>query len=172
MHRPCENLAFCPKTARPRKICGVSGICNRRKWPITRPTRKRSSRGHVAPRHAVRAQQERGATSRVNAVQTRGLPIKQKTLSGNALRGHLAKFGLFASKGSAASTRRSPRPRRVRHFQTSPRRPSRQRKIAASASDLRVFESGRDFSAWLGATHRKTRAAARSFGGSPRIKGI
>ncbi len=27
------------------------------------------------------------------------MPIKQKTLSGNALRGHLAKFGLFASKG-------------------------------------------------------------------------
>jgi hypothetical protein len=27
------------------------------------------------------------------------LPIKQKTLSGNALRGHLAKFGLVASKG-------------------------------------------------------------------------
>jgi hypothetical protein len=90
-----------------------------------------------------------------DAAQTGGLPIKQKTLSGNALRGHLAKLALSLPKGSAASTRRWPRPQRVRRFQTSPRRPCRQRKIAASASDLRVFESGRDFSVLLGATPRQ-----------------
>jgi hypothetical protein len=67
----------------------------------------------------------------------------------------LQSSALSPPKGSAASTRRSPRPRRVRRFQTSPRRPCRQRKIAASASDLRVFKSGRDFSAWLRATPRQ-----------------
>ncbi|MGI8568286.1 MAG: hypothetical protein ACR2KT_04040 [Methylocella sp.] len=44
--------------------------------------------------------QERGATSGVDAAQTRGLPIKQKTMSVvNAMRGHLAEFGIAAAKG-------------------------------------------------------------------------
>src|SRR6202044_3000141 len=56
-------------------------------------------RGHVAPRHAVRADQERGSASRADAAQDPGIAGQQRTMTVNALRGHLSEFGLIAPKG-------------------------------------------------------------------------
>jgi transposase len=71
--------------------------------------------------------------------KTRELLIKQRTMSVNALRGHLAEFGLVVAKGIGRVGER------LELANTD----------AASAPDPSVFKSGRDFAAWLGLTPRR-----------------
>ena len=51
------------------------------------------------PGHAVRADQDRRSASGSDAAQDPRVLIKQRTMSVNALRGHLAEFGLVVAKG-------------------------------------------------------------------------
>lgn len=55
--------------------------------------------------------------------KTRELLVKQRTMSVNALRGHLAEFGVVAARGVAMPANCWKKPRMTRRFQKSPERP-------------------------------------------------
>ena len=54
--------------------------------------------------------------------KTRELLVKQRTMSVNALRGHLSEFGMSPPRGSVASTSCSISPKATRRFRMPPRR--------------------------------------------------
>ena len=89
-----------------------------------RTTRLRSARP-CRGRHAVCADQERGQQAVLMLHKTRELLVKQRTMTVNALRGHLSEFGLIAPRASTGSRNcwrsRSP----TRPF---PKRPSKPRR--------------------------------------------
>jgi transposase len=103
--------------------------------------------------------------------KNRELLIKQRTMSVNALRGHLAEFGVIAAKGirdveelaeraAAADHRRDPVSRLAASVPGIGALAASA--ILASAPDPRAFKSCRDFAAWLGATPKQNSTGGKA----------
>ena len=64
-------------------------------------TTRRRSRGCAASDHELRRREDGGAAGRGMLFRTRDLLVRQRTQTINALRGHLAEFGIVAPQGPA-----------------------------------------------------------------------
>ena len=126
---------------------------------------------------AVKSAETQG---RAVAFRTHQCLVRQRTQLINALRGHLAEFGLVAPKGPASLKvlenalvdETSALPAAVREMGTIyleqiERLTDVIERLAGFAPDLDTFDSGRNFAAWLGLVPRQ-----RSTGGKTRLGSV
>jgi transposase len=91
--------------------------------------------------------------------------VRQRTMLVNALRAHLAEFGIVAARQLLAWHKSNPVSQRLASIPGIG--PIIATAIATTVADPRVFRSGREFAAWLGLVPRQN-----STGGKTRLGGI